>query len=415
MGAPLVLCRRRCAGSASQETNRRSSVQFAVVTLVIVLASAFRPPIEQTQAADLASTDPMLRRLVAPMNSVVDGLAFRDAINSIGDQAGLNVWLDRSVDPTETVSCGPVGPSVYLALQRLADTRNCVVMPVANVVLVGRPQWIAKSVVAIDSVVDPDSPLQDSAATVDIQWDDLTSPSEALDIAAGSQVSIDPPLPHDLWPSIAWRRVDRRAAVAMIVAQFDRRLRQTANLQNLRTTDGTANDSVSRSYDLDESESLFRRQFLAADSDAKVRRTPGGLQATGSAEAHRKAIDSVLVAMVPQLPDPDEATFTIKRMRTTAENAFHQLAAMAGRRCEIDASVAQACKSVVSVAGQDLTLRQLIQLVADEVQLGVSWNDSSPDLSDHRRCQSPVTITQRLPRPMRPIRLDLRRVVNQRL
>ncbi len=74
-------------------------------------------------------------------------------------------------------------------------------------------------------------------------------------------------------------------------------------------------------------------------------------------------------------PNPSKDTFTLKKMSTTAENALIQFAQAAGRTCLIEADAVAACKQIVSIEGQDITLEQLIAMVAKQVGVEVRWHD----------------------------------------
>ena len=108
---------------------------FAIVTFPSVAKSD-----------NFSQRDPFFAKLAAPMTSVVDGKSFRDAIQGIADQAELNLCLDRRVDPTTPVNLGePAQPTVYAAIEKVAAQRDCVVMPVAGVLLVGREEWVDRT------------------------------------------------------------------------------------------------------------------------------------------------------------------------------------------------------------------------------------------------------------------------------
>jgi hypothetical protein len=83
--------------------------------------------------------------------------------------------------------------------------------------------------------------------------------------------------------------------------------------------------------------------------------------------------------------DVDRSTFTIKRLRTSAKNAFAQLAQMAGRKCRIEPEASEACQGLVSVEGTDLTLRELIGRVAAEAGVEVSWTGDTIVISAPKR------------------------------
>ena len=185
---------------------------LAIVACCIEMATA-----SHAFGDDFSEASPIYGKLATPMNSVFDGKSFRSAVTGIAEQVGLNLWLDRHVDPTSVVEVGPSGPNVYGAIERIAASRDCVLMPVGNVLLVGRPEWVAAATAAVMTIPDASS----ADARVKVAWEDLTTPSTALARAAGKATNVSPELPHDLWPKTTWTDVNPAVAVALVLAQFD--------------------------------------------------------------------------------------------------------------------------------------------------------------------------------------------------
>jgi hypothetical protein len=75
-------------------------------------------------------------------------------------------------------------------------------------------------------------------------------------------------------------------------------------------------------------------------------------------------------------------------LRTSAENAFRQLAQTAGKTCVIEPAAEKACKELITLEGQDVTLRQLIDLVSGQAGVTARWQGdkiviSIPVPADH--------------------------------
>lgn len=336
-------------------------------SLVVAMVVAPLMPASVT-ADDFSQRDRIYAVLSAPMNSIVAGKSFREAIQGIAKQAELNVWIDRRVDPTRPVTAEPVGPTVFSAIGQLAAQRDCVLMPVANVLLVGRRDWVDRTVSTILSLK-----LGSKRELADVTWDDLTTPEEAMTIAAGTPVAVEPALPHDLWPAASWKQVDRRVAVTLVLAQFDRAPLSTASLRRLQTAPATT-VSCLRRYWFGDANATIRSAMKDTDGGSRFRTDRDWLLATGSAAAHRRAV-SQLFDRASQVapPDPGKDTFTLKPTRSTAENLLFNFARMAKRTCEIKADAAAACKQLVSLEADDATLQQLSDMVAEKVGVNVQW------------------------------------------
>jgi hypothetical protein len=336
--------------------------------------------ISPINAQGLALSERLMIQLTKPMQVIVDGKSLRDAINAVGQQTQINLWLDRRVDPSVAVKLGPIGPTPFAALQQLAHSCGCVVMPIDNVMLIGRQRWVDQTAATLMSI-----DLDDSTPTVDIAWDDLTTPREALGKAIGEDFELENPLPHDLWPAVSWRRIDRRLAVALVLSQFDRRPVSTDSLTRVATTPMTDRGQFNRKYKLSELNDDFRKAFDRNSRTNQTKLEGDIVSASGRVSVHRTALASVLASVEPKSPDIDQATFTIKKMRTSAKNAFEQLAKMAGRTCRIESDVEQVCQNVVSVEGTDLTLRDLIARVASEAGVAATWTGDTIVISAAKR------------------------------
>jgi hypothetical protein len=252
-------------------------------------------------------------------------------------------------------------------LEKLAASQQCVILPLANVVLVGRESWVDRTATAILSI-----PENRRGSKLDISWDALSTPDEALAAVAGSSPRERPPLPHDLWPAIRWREIDRDVAIQLVLSQFD-----AMSAKPDRPSPPAVR--FSRRYPRDAtSMSKLRELMKATDPAGEVRVTGDWLIVDGNIAAHRKAMSMILghSGAAARL-NPEQATFTLKRMTTSAENAFTQLARAAGRTCVIAPDAGSACQAMVSVEGQDSTLLELVDAVASQVGVMALWDDDT--------------------------------------
>lgn len=374
----MTSCRATVSVASCRRRKRRTTAGRYNRLLILLLFAASIPGLTApTPADDFSAQDPFVAQLSASMTSIVDGMPFRDSIARIADQADVNFWIDRHVDPTAPiVAAGPVGPTVFAAISKLANQRGCVVMPVANVLLVGRAEWVeqtAASILELDELAEPH--------LVDVAWNDLTTPSEAFAAAAGGgnlQASVDPPLPHDLWPATRWKQIDQRVAVTLVLAQFGLKPSSTATATTLQPVAASAAGMFQRRYSRGSADTAIRAAMRKSDSNSRISARKEWLLATGSVAAHRSAATAMLDELADTSgPDPDNDKFTLKKLRTTAENALTQLARTARRTCKIEPDASELCKTIVTVEGADVTLRQLVDLVADQAGVVAQWRDDS--------------------------------------
>jgi hypothetical protein len=323
-------------------------------------------------AESVSQGDAFFTRLSQPLTSIQDGKPLRDALHTIAGEAGLNFWLDRRVDPTSAVTAGSLGPTVIAAITQLAESRDCVAMPVCEVLLVGRAEWVDSTAATLWSL--ESAPRRGSPVTV--RWDDLTTPADALRQATGSPPMVaEPPLPHDLWPAVTWQGITRPVAVALVLAQFDRRPAGTGP-GPIRSVAADSAGRYRRRYRADDHLPTIRQTIQRSDPARSETLEGGWLDVTATPTAHRLATSSWLAEVAAAIPPPaegDRRTFTLKPTRVPAGELLHSLAQAAGRRCQILPEAAEACQQIVLVEAEDKTLAELITLVATRIGVTARW------------------------------------------
>lgn len=354
----------------------RTTSWFKVVSLAALLFVLLLTRV--SIGDDFSEASPIYEKLATPMNSVFDGKSFRSAISGIADQVGLNVWLDRGVDPTAAVKVGSSGSTVYGALSQIAASRDCVLIPVGNVLLIGRRDRVAKLTAVI--MTPPIARANASEELIDVKWDDLTTPTTALNRSIGNTFGSPQTLPHDLWPKTEWTQINKDVAVALILGQFDLQFDQSSSPQRLMTSRMKEPGRLKRRYSATLAK-IVRPTVTKTDPTARTQVSGKWLETTATFNAHASATEAIFTALKPKLPDPDKDTFTLKQMRTSAENALQQLCGVAGRRCVIAPGARKACEQTVTVEGKDASLRELIELVAKQAGVKVTWGDGVISIS----------------------------------
>ena len=252
-------------------------------------------------------------------------------------------------------------------------------MPVCNVVLVGRPEWVDATTASLLAITSTDSVEHPDA---DVSWPDLTTGSQALASAMGKDsANVEAVgLPHDLWPAQKWTQIDRRVAISLVLAQFDLQLDQTfePDTTNLVATAIKADGSFDRTYSSDTKSSLLGRIIKQNDPESRSLVDDDRLMIKATTKSHRIATDALLseFAKIAAAKSKDDTkTFSVRRTETSAGAAFMQFAQAAGRRCVIEPSANQACQTQISLEANDETLKSLVNRVAQQAGVIVQWHD----------------------------------------
>jgi len=344
--------------------------------IVLINGLAGSPPI--AGADDFQKKTKFWAQLNAPMTAIVDGLPLREALSRICEPVELNFFLDRQVDPTSPVVVGSsVGPTIFVALDLIVQQRDCVVMPVANVVLVGRANWVDATAASLLNV----SATPSTDSLVDVSWPEPSTPREAfaaaLGLSAAKTESVA--LPHDLWPSVSWKQIDRSVALSLVLAQFDLQLEGPFELPNLawKAKPISVKGSFERTYSSDSKSSLVHRLAQAHDPQSRTLKDNDRLLVRATPLAHRlitrellKEFAKTVAAREPE----EEKRFSLNRTQASAATALHQFARAAGRQCIIEPDAVEACQRRIELEAKDETLRSLIDRVARQVGVVVHWH-----------------------------------------
>ncbi|MEM9587593.1 MAG: hypothetical protein AAGA03_09955 [Planctomycetota bacterium] len=340
-------------------------------------------------ADDLSLTTPAYARLAAPISAVVDGLGFRLAIERLGTSAAVNVCVDRHVDPDRVVRLGQAGPTVYKAMENVAKQNGCLVTVFDEVVLIGRPEWLAATVGQLHQI----EAVNRATTRADIDWPELTTPAEALSMVLQTDLSstLSSEIPHDLWPATTWRQLSRPIAAALVLAQLDRQMTTPTLWQRpdaltlVRLKPPVA--SITRVYkpfkkDENAAKGLLRKLQTAgrsADRQSIARMTQQGIELEGRVVAHIQATSAWFAAAHQSgtiKVSSGEAKYTLKMTNQPADQALGQFAATAGKRIVIEPSAADACRQRVSLEVVDQTLREIAIEVARQIDVTLVWTES---------------------------------------
>jgi|GEM_PF-5190246 len=342
---------------------RKTLIQLTCFAMATLLSSV-------CYATDTFQESSVLtRRLRTRTNSVLDGQTFRVAMQKLADANQINIWFDRNINPSAMVTIGPVGPTVYLAMDQLARSQSCEAMPISNVLLVGRSAWIDRMTQAIFN-----TPRSAKGQLIDLEWDALTTPSEALKRLPKYADNSDPSLPHDHWPETKLQQIPSGIAEILIRGQF-----AVNHDDGLSESSRNGRPTVNRAYTLDPP--TLRAAITELPSvvpDVELRKTSTGLSIRATVKDHRIITQWILSRHEShQDVDVNSETFSLNRMSTSAENAFLQLAKIANLQCIIDDNAKLACKRMVTLEGKDVTLRFLMEQIAQQIGVELKWQPST--------------------------------------
>ncbi|MCA9136990.1 MAG: hypothetical protein KDB00_09525 [Planctomycetales bacterium] len=369
--------------------------QRFTLALAVTVLTAVAPSNPVVLSSRLAAAEPLsqrdqwVQRLQEPHTGLVDGMTLRVAILTVAQSQTqparhINTWIDRKVNPDLAVYPGGLGPTRYASLCKIAESAGCVCYPVDNCILIGRPAWVAE--LSRTVFLESDSSRVRSPsnaphrAAVDLDWPNLTTPSEAIQIARGHSGGrpddglAGETLPHDLWPATMLRDISPQLAEQLIRGQF---------------TDGTEIDRLAipftRSYRFAGTKDAID-SLRDIDPNLKTNTSGGQVRLLATAAAHQRFCveilskpdqKSQLANMNPVKGDAlerlqsNERTFIFQASNDPAGKLIKGLTAQIGIECEFDAEANQQLSKLVTIKAVDQTVWQLVRLIAEKASLKI--------------------------------------------
>jgi hypothetical protein len=349
----------------------------------------------------------LIDRLTTMIRTSIDQRPLRETLDQFARLGGYNLWVDRRIDPDQTVSL-PAGPkTLFWALDQVATAAGVKVVAIGNLVLVGRPAWVDRLTGLI--LINGDRFRQFPPAT--ISWPEASTPAEAI-LAIGPipeenrkrpkpndvPPDNDASLPHDLWPATRLQAIPRPLAKLLVESQFEP-ADDAANANASANANAKSNARDDERFDEDAAAkrlivrypagphlAQLREGVAAADPSAAVKPLAArdSVEVIGSSAAHVAAIRALLSRPTSETPpkvDIDRVRFAFNLRGVQAGLAFQNLATAADHTLEVDPAAQAACLQLVMLQAEDKTLRQLVELIAQQVGVRATWGDNRLQIS----------------------------------
>ncbi|KLU02764.1 putative transmembrane protein [Rhodopirellula islandica] len=351
----------------------------------------------------------------------LDGQSADEAIDQIVAQVSSGSpgrpwtwWRDGEVDPGKIVSLNLAGGSAAQAVTQLTRPLGWEAFPIPGILLVGRPEWIDRTLGNLVSSAKPQ--------VIDLEWPRGTASETALGsvlhVAAGRQANGGAEtggekqdqglgwLPHDVWPAGKFQQVDPWHVASLALAEFRMSARPGTPLQRLRSKDGVLPEAVRvigddqsnwrdtrflmvyplESNGADESsEAELRRAVRAVDAMASFRsgRDPKTRKKMLRIHTHPAGHRAALATQWAAAPAPAQvaaagrdATYDLKLLNKPAREVLLQFAGAAAKKLVVDDEASLRSQTLVSLDATKQTLEQLAQSIATQASLKVEWGET---------------------------------------
>ncbi len=276
-------------------SGRLGPIAMAVPILMASCAVAADEP--ATEPPQWLTGAPLERQLETPIAMLRwSSNPLRAALNSLARSQQIALFLDRRVDPDQTVELVVQDEPVWEVIQRLASGGHFGSCRVGPVVYLGP----AETAAVLGTVVElrRESVRQWPTATSRrlrtrhcVGWPELAEPRDLIAQAAREAgVALDglELVPHDLWPAVDLPPLDFVEEMSLLLAGFGLTFEMAEREPRIRLVPLPASATIERSYRLPGQQAervaeLLRERF----PEAAFERRADGLAVRGPIEVHR--------------------------------------------------------------------------------------------------------------------------------
>lgn len=319
------------------------------------------------------------RQLESPVGVRWGSNPLRAALTNLARTQAVAIFLDRRVDPDQTVDLVRADLTLRELLQQLAGPRGLGVGQVGPVVYLGPPQTAA---VLGTVAAQKEEQLQQLPAALrsrlqraqPLQWPELATPREVLEAladAVGLQIQGLEQIPHDLWPQADLPPLTFSQALTLVLAGFQLSFDYVPQAAAVRLQPLPTTASITRRIPLRGSpaavEAAIRRQFPEARFTIE-----GGQVVVNSSVEVAEGIRRLLDGSSTRAPGPVAQSKAKVEKRYTLRVQDKPLAAVAaavakevGVQLRFDPQVADMGEKLVWLEVQEVSLDQLLKTLLE--------------------------------------------------
>lgn len=203
-----------------------------VAALTFPPAHVPRSAAAQTPTPAIAwKTGPEFRTaLESPIGLTWSGSPLRPAVQRLAREFRVALWLDRRLDPGQSLELSISDEPLEVGCQRLAARLNAGVCRVGPVIYFG-PTFTTERLATVAAIrrgdIDrlPAAERSRLSTNRSMRWDDLAEPRtivRATVAEAGFQIAnLERAVPHDLWPAAEWPPLPWSDRLSLLLAGFD--------------------------------------------------------------------------------------------------------------------------------------------------------------------------------------------------
>ncbi|MDA1178243.1 MAG: hypothetical protein O2931_05530 [Planctomycetota bacterium] len=318
-------------------------------------------------------------------------VALRSAVDDLAASQHVTIWLDRRVDPTQTVDFSS-GPRPLLELiDAWAKTHGMNAGQVGSAVYFG-PTTTAQKIATLERLRQRDisalpEPIRAAwQQTRTVTWETLDTPRDIVNQLV-TQLGCAPPtgetIPHDLWRGSQLPHVDAAQAFTLLLANFDLTFRIDPTGRRIRWEPIPAEVRWQASYPPTNNRAIDWKKMEANFPGLRWTQTARGITLDGTVEAH-ESLRQILnpprqIARNSSQTEPEQRfTLTVKQL--PLEDVLQAIGKQANLELHWGTSASR--RQTVSFSVQRVKLGELIQAATGDTNFRWQITDRQLQILD---------------------------------
>lgn len=203
-----------------------SQLLMGVLTAQILLLGSLA---EAQDAVDWRTEADLEKQLQSPFDLTWEEVPLRDGLMRLGQTQRVAIFLDRRVDPDQTMKMKFTNERLELGLQRIAAQLGIGMAKVGDVIYLGPQETASRlpTVAELQSQFAKSSGYPEAVKLLDRKkygWPKLSTPEEILtDVATNHGMpwnNLDVVIKHDLWPSVDFPPMKTTEYLTLVLAGY---------------------------------------------------------------------------------------------------------------------------------------------------------------------------------------------------
>lgn len=278
----------------------RSGQLPQIVSLIICIVAGLAPPLHDAKGQAgappfLGGTLALERRLASPVTLAWEDVPFRYAQQRLAETQMLDLWIDRRVDPTLTLTLDESSVPLSKVCDEIASQLKLGWVSCGDVVYVGPPAAVGelRTLRALGrDAVDSLSPVQKQKWLAPSPWEmpSLAEPRQVVEgVVSGAGMKLLNPeaIPHDLWRGRKLPAMSPADQLTLLLVGFDLTWQIDPAGKGVRVVPIERPVAIEREID---GEALARKaaELASRDKQVTLRREGGRVFLSAPVEQHHQ-------------------------------------------------------------------------------------------------------------------------------